>query len=150
MVNLDISKYKRNELLVTITFRGSLAHDSANIYGWFQPEVNSANFGWSFATTRLPGISPGYLEAISFKGESVDTTQTYYKNRFAYGKLMQAPDWVTFRWRIILTSQDYYKIGFVGVKYHPNNADLAQPGPPHDTEIQIKEIKLELLNRHYY
>jgi hypothetical protein len=81
----------------------------------------------------------------------VDSTQKNYHLRFAYGKLMEAPNWVTFRWHILPISQDYYKIGYVGVKYFPNNPNFtSKQGPPNDTELQIKEIKLELLNRHYH
>jgi len=150
VINLDISKYKRTELLVTITFRGSTTYDNANLYEWVQPEVNSAYFSGGWGGPRSPGVSPGYLEAVSFKGESVDTTQNTFKFRFAYGKLMQAPDWVTFKWHILPISQDYFKIGYFGIKYHPNDIRFNKLGPPNDTELQIKEIKLQLLNRHYH
>ena len=151
ILNIDISDYKRNELLVSVTFRGSPdpLYGNGTIYGYFQPEVNSAyqNNWYMGALKREPGSSPGYLEAVSFKAESADTTQTDFKYKYNYGILMVSTTWNTFSWHIIPTSQDYYRIGFLGLKYLANPF-YTKRGPDITTEIQIKEIKLQLIRRY--
>jgi len=153
-VNLDLTNYKRNEFLVSITFRGNTtlnAYGGGTIYGFLQTQVdskydNNPVYWWS---PRKPGYSPGYMEAVSFKGISVDTSLT--TPIYNYSILMVSTTWVTYSWHIIPTAQNYYQLGFLSLTSWANPAYYAysgRNGPKTDSEIQIKEIKLQLIRRY--
>ena len=66
ILNIDISDYKRNEILVSVTFRGSPdpLYGMERFMGISSRKVNSAyqNNWYMGALKREPGSSPGYLK----------------------------------------------------------------------------------------
>jgi len=149
-IPMDMSTVKREELLVTITFRGS--PDSVNgggyIFGKLQPQINSAYLGTFGRMPRQAGVSTGFLEAVSMKGISIDpSTINNTRQTFNYGTYMINTAWTTYTWRFIPTQANYYKLGYIGVIYMPDAYNYP-PGPVKTTDIQIKEIKLQAIN--YY
>ncbi len=144
---MDISTIRREEFLVTVTFRGSpsITYGGGTIFGQLQPQVNSAYLTYNFATYRKPGISRGYLEAVSMKGICIDTTEdgnTNYQN-FGYGTYMVNTAWTTYTWRIVPTQSNYFILGYIGVVYR---ADAYGTYLPFTTDVHIKQIKLQVIN----
>lgn len=142
---MDISTVIRQAIQVTITFRGSpdTTYGCGTIFGKIQPEIHSAYDAGSWAIHRTPGISPDFLEAITIKGLSFDTTSPI-KPVYNFAIFAVSTAWTTFTWRFIPTHQNYYKLGYIGVKYNADSYS-APPGPPVTTEVQIKQIKLEAI-----
>ncbi len=141
-VHMDMSTVRREELLVTVTFRGSpsFTYGGGTIFGQLQPQVNSAYIG-TFSDFRRPGVSRGYLEAVSIKGISYDTS----KKEFSYGTYMVNTAWTTYTWRIVPTQSNYFILGYIGVVYR---ADAYNKYLPFTTDVHIKKIKLQVIN--YY
>lgn len=147
-IPMDMSTVKREEILVTITFRGSpvTAYGGGYIFGKLQPQINSAYLGTFGKMPRQPGVSTGFLEAVSMKGISIDpATINNPRQIFNYGTYMINTAWTTYTWRFIPTQANYYKLGFIGVIYMPDAYDK-YPGPIKITDIHIKEIKLQTIN----
>jgi hypothetical protein len=144
-VHMDMSTVRREELLVTVTFRGSTcaSYGGGTIFGQLQPQVNSAYLG-TFTDYRRPGVSRGYLEAVSMKGISISTT-TSGKFLFGYGTYMVNTAWTTYTWRIVPTQSNYFILGYIGVVYR---ADAYDKYLPFTTDVHIKQIKLQVIN--YY
>jgi len=140
---MDISTIRREEFLVTVTFRGSpsSSYGKGTIFGQLQPQVNSAYIG-NFSDFRRPGVSRGYLEAVSMKGISYDTS----KKEFSYGTYMVNTAWTTYTWRIVPTQSNYFILGYIGVVYR---ADAYGTYLPFTTDVHIKEIKLQVINYYY-
>jgi len=147
-VHMDMSTVKREEILVTMTFRGSPepAYGGGTIFGKFQPQINSAYLGSFGHIYRQPGVSPGFMEAVTMKGICIDTTagSSGFQN-FSYGTYMINKDWITYSWRFIPTQSNYYILGYLGIIYYANTYTLL-PGPPFITEVHIKDIKLQTIN----
>jgi hypothetical protein len=147
-VHMDMSTVKREELLVTVTFRGSpsLTYGGGTIFGQLQPQVNSAYLG-TFTDYRRPGVSRGYLEAVSMKGICIDTTKKdSVLQSFDYGTYMVNTAWTTYTWRIVPTQSNYFILGYIGVVYRADAYEHVNL--PFTTDVQIKKIKLQVIN--YY
>jgi len=144
-IHMDMSTVKREELLVTVTFRGSPSstYGKGTIFGQLQPQVNSAYIG-NWGDYRQPGVSQGFCEAVSMKGISISTT-TSGKFIFGYGTYMVNTAWTTYTWRIVPTQSNYFILGYIGVVYR---ADAYDKYLPFTTDVQIKRIKLQVIN--YY
>jgi hypothetical protein len=140
---MDMSTVKREELLVTVTFRGSPSstYGKGTIFGQLQPQVNSAYLG-TFTDYRRPGVSRGYLEAVSMKGICINTTT----NAVDYGTYMVNTAWTTYTWRIIPTQSNYFILGYIGVVYRADA--YSGINLPFTTDVHIKRIKLQVIN--YY
>ena len=67
----------------------------------------------------------------------MNTTATSSEDKYNYGILMVSTTWNTFSWHIIPTSQDYYRIGFLGLKY------LADPFSKLPGPLMIQKFRLE-------
>jgi len=145
-VHMDMSTVRREELLVTVTFRGSPSstYGKGTIFGQLQPQVNSAYIG-TFSDYRRPGVSRGYLEAVSMKGISINTTKSGGYQQFGYGTYMVNTAWTTYTWRIVPTQSNYFILGYIGVVYR---ADAYDKYLPFTTDVHIKQIKLQVIN--YY
>jgi hypothetical protein len=147
-VHMDMSTVKREELLVTVTFRGSPSstYGKGTIFGQLQPQVNSAYLG-TFTDYRRPGVSRGYLEAVSMKGICIDTTKKdSVLQSFDYGTYMVNTAWTTYTWRIVPTQSNYFILGYIGVVYRADAYEHVNL--PFTTDVQIKKIKLQVIN--YY
>ncbi len=146
-VHMDMSTVKREELLVTVTFRGSpsITYGKGTIFGQLQPLVNSAYLG-TWGSYRQPGVSQGFLEAVSMKGICIDTTLGNEFQKFDYGTYMVNTAWTTYTWRIVPTQSNYFILGYIGVIYRAD----AYKGAilPFTTDVQIKKIRLQVIN--YY
>jgi hypothetical protein len=142
----DLSKIKKQEMIFTITFRGSpdATYGCGTLYGYIQPEINSKYNLSSYKNLRTPGYSPGYNDLVSFKCNSVDTTKTG-PAIFSYGTLCVTTTWQTLTRRIIPTNSNYFQFGFIGVKYNANGNEYGKTGPDIPTQLQIKEIKLQAI-----
>ena len=140
---MDISTIRREEFLVTVTFRGSpsITYGGGTIFGQLQPQVNSAYIG-NWGSYRQPGVSQGFLEAVSMKGISYDTS----KKEFSYGTYMINTAWTTYTWRILPTQSNYFILGYIGVVYR---ADAYDKYLPFTTDVHIKQIKLQVINYYY-
>ena len=142
--SFDLSTVKRQEILISITFRGSpdASYGNGTIYGMIQPIIDNAYWAFS-AVPRTPGVSPGYIEAVSYKAISIlnpnPKTPVYNYATFAV-----TTEWTTLTWRFIPIHQNFFRIGFIGVKYYADGFDTP-PGPLVSTELQIKQIKLEAI-----
>jgi hypothetical protein len=147
----EVSNVIKDELLFTITFRGSpsATYGSGTLYGYIQPEINSKYNLLSYENLRTPGYSPGYNDLVSFKCDSVDTT-LIGKGMFSYGTICVTTTWQTLTRRIIPTNSNYLQFGMVGVKYNANghSNQFSNKGPNIPTQLQIKEIKLQAIR--YY
>ncbi len=143
---MDISTIRREEFLVTVTFRGSpsISYGGGTIFGQLQPQVNSAYIG-NFSDFRRPGVSRGYLEAVSMKGISINTTKSGGYQQFGYGTYMINTAWTTYTWRIVPTQSNYFILGCIGMVYR---ADAYGTYLPFTTDVHIKKIKLQVIN--YY
>lgn len=149
-IHMDMSTVKREEALVTMTFRGNPdpSYGGGTIFGKFQPQINSAYLGAFGHIYRQPGVSPGFMEAVTMKGICIDTTSdsSGYQN-FSYGTYMINTAWTTYTWRFIPTQANYFMLGYISAIYYANSYSLIS-GPPFSTEVQIKEIKLQMIS--YY
>ena len=149
---LDVSKIKKQEIIFTITFRGSpeATYGCGTLYGYMQPEINSQYNMSNYDQLRTPGYSPGYNDLISFKCNSVDTSlMGLGPEMFSYGTLCVTTTWQTLTRRIIPTNSNFFQFGFVGVKYFANG-EPGSPvkGPDIPTQLHVKEIKLQAIR--YY
>jgi hypothetical protein len=144
----EVSNIKKQELIFTITFRGSpsATYGCGTIYGYIQPEINSKYNMSYYDQLRQPGYSPGYNDLVSFKCDSVDTTRSG-RGMFSYGTLCVTTTWQVLTRRIIPTNSNYFQFGFIGVKYNANGhtSEFSLKGPKIQTQLQIKEIKLQAI-----
>ena len=139
----DISTVKRQEIIVSITFRGSpnSSYGSGTIYGMIQPIIYSAY--WANSTKRIPGVSPGYIEAVSYKAIAIVNPNSL-PPVYNYATFAVTTAWTTLTWRFIPIHQNFFQIGFIAVKYIADG--FKDPlGPLVTTELQIKQIKLEAI-----
>ena len=142
--SFDISTVKRQEIIVSITFRGSpnSSYGSGTIYGMIQPEICSAYWAYT-AHPRTPGVSPGFTEAVSYKAISV-LNPNPQNPTYSYATFAVTTAWTTLTWRFIPIHQNFFRIGYIGVTYIADGFP-DPPGPLITTELQIKQIKLEAI-----
>ena len=148
-VSLNISTVKRQEMVVTLTFRGSpdATYGGGTIFGYIQPTIYSAYWD-SQGGFRKAGVSPGFTEGVGFKSLNIVNPTATPKPIYSFATFAITTVWTTISWRFIPIHENFFRIGFIQIQYSANDLydSRAAYGSPFATEVQFRRVQIQVIN----